>query len=376
MEKIKIYFDGVLYSWINTGGVVRYFDELIKNFGTNIEATMLFHYPHLPVSLPKNINATNLLTTSPERVKLAYKAQRMAFKYVNRFLLERHFSKITEGVFHSTYYTTYKRLHIPQVVTVHDMTYEKFPNFFNSAGARRFIREKEKSIRAADQIICISETTKEDVMKYYNLPAHNMHVVYHGVSTKFRVTPRSEKCTLDMDKPFILFVGKRDGYKNFSQLLTAFAGWQGNQSHTLVVAGDAWSQSEVEQIDASGMTGKIKNVGYVSDTDLVSLYNNAEVFVYTSRYEGFGLPLLEAAACHTPVIAADIPVFKEIASEWATFFVLDDVDSLIDALDTFPRRDHQSIDFNFLKKYSWEQTAEQTENVYREAVANYKYPPL
>lgn len=367
---MNIYFDGILYSWIKNGGVVRYFDEIISRIGQTHDATILLHTPHFPMALPAAARTLAPLRFRRMFPMLPHTIERRLMRPLNRFALEQFFSTVTDGVFHSTYYTTYANIQIPQVVTVHDMTYEKFPQFFNSAGAKRFMQQKKESILAADRIVCVSETTKRDVLEYYGLSEKNMRVIHQGVSSAFHSMPENVvqntlETQCNLNSPYILFVGKRDGYKNFSILLNAFAQWKLRREYTLVVTGDSWSAAEAAQIEALQLKESILNTGRVSDFTLNALYNGACAFVYPSLYEGFGLPLLEARACGTPVIAADIPVFREIADDHTLFFDPNDSRALADMLTNgvmMPRY----VDNAAALTYNWETTARETEQIYIE----------
>ena len=367
---MNVYFDGILYSWVEHGGIVRYFNELYKNFSTDITPSVLFHTPHPTITLPERVNTKDLLRLPI--VPLPKNLQRRLYKPLNTYVFEKYFQTKTDGVFHSTYYSTYKNVHIPQITTVHDMTYERFPHLFKDAGSLRFMKQKEKSVRAADQIICISETTRKDVAEYYGIPSEKLHVVYHGVDSSFRPLPqvKVEKCLekLQVIGPYILFVGQRDRYKNFSVLLDAFTSWKGYQDFTLVVVGGNWSTEEANRVALLDTKKRIKHVGRVNDEQLVALYNGASTFVFPSLYEGFGLPILEAMACNTSVVAADIPAFRELANDQAYFFDPTDTQSLQVSLDDATSHQYDPLSHIDIHSFSWQKTAKQTEAIYHLAL--------
>jgi len=373
---MRLYFDGFLYSWIKDGGVVRYYSEIFKCLGKESEVNVIFHQPHYEVEIPETIKSLNLFNKPALLNSLPLRWQRLILKPISHLLAKRFFSKISDGVFHSTYYTTYSGLKIPQVTTVHDMNYEKFPEYFKSFGAKRFIKQKEKSVRAADHIICISETTKKDVMEYYDINDKKISVIYHGVNDSFKkldegLVKKSLNDNYSLTDSYILFVGKRGLYKNFDIVLEAFAAWEKNKDYKLVVVGDTWNKVEIKQIQKLGIQERVENLGFVPDNDLVNLYNRASVFTFPSLYEGFGLPLLEAACCGTRVVAADNPVFREIADKWATFFTPNSPQSLIKAWETSLRSEVPGIYSEVKNSFSWEKTAELTKKIYKDVSQQY-----
>lgn len=354
-----IHFDGIIFSWQKGGGVYRYFKELMKGLGeAGVPATLYLPKPHFGSPLPSNelfyITQVGIGPAHYPRFILA--AKRKILSPLNSFLLGRRLSCLTSGVFHSTYFTTYEGLKIPQITTVHDMTYESFPEYFGSAGAKRHIAAKKASIDAADAIICVSEATKSALQARYPVANHRIHVIYHGVSETFNprrdpVTDAALLAKYGISKPFILFVGKKGLYKNFSLLEKAFASWDKKGMYQLITVGDG---------------------GIVAtDTELSALYGLAKAFVFPSLDEGFGLPILEALCSGGRVIASDIPVFREIGLGKPTFFDPKDVTSLIAALDvahslpTLSESERVANEREVRAKFSWDRTVNETLAVYR-----------
>jgi glycosyltransferase involved in cell wall biosynthesis len=225
-----------------------------------------------------------------------------------------------------------------------------------------------ESVLRADAIICISETTKQDVIGFYGVDSDKLYVIPLAPSDVFRKV-NAEDNHSETQRPFILFVGRRNNYKNFITLLLAYIRWPERRNVDLVVVGDLWSKAECRILEKAGVESHVQLITNIDDHQLAILYNRATVFIFPSLYEGFGLPLLEAMACGCPVIASRIPSNVEVASDSAIYFEPEDGDALISALEqaiTDGRsawRVQQGL--QHVKKYSWDNTAQQTLTVYR-----------
>jgi glycosyltransferase involved in cell wall biosynthesis len=364
---MKIYFDGVLFSWQKGGGVHRYFTEIINRLSNDktVEVNLLIQEPNYNIDIENvKIKKFNCYIEWSDKT---LKYLRKLFSIINKFRLNNYFKKINTGIFHSTYYTTYNNTRIPEVVTVHDMTHEKFPNFFNSLGSKRFIRNKKRCIEKSDAIICVSETTKKCLVKFYNVNEEKISVIYHGISDAYlKVTEQNKKAI----KPYLLFVGNRDFYKNFTFLLNAFSKWNKNKAYDIVLTGNPLTKSEVEIIKKLSLSSQIKYSGFVSETQLQELYANSEAFIFPSLDEGFGLPILEAICCMTKVIASDIEIFREIGENMLNYFDPTDENSLIEVLERTSAEKINPEDLekraNYVKnKFTWDKCANETIQIYK-----------
>jgi glycosyltransferase involved in cell wall biosynthesis len=190
----------------------------------------------------------------------------------------------------------------------------------------------EKSARFSDLIITPSLTAKNEIESMFGIPSEKVHACYHMVNQAVKYMPHVKK------EKFILFVGNIDPWKNLNTLAAAFDALKRKGRHEntrLVIAGkkrEGW-ESLRAAMEAHGIGEEVSVLGYVSSDTLVKLYNSAELVVIPSLYEGFGIPVIEAMACRTPVVASDIPVFREIAGEAALLYgVPPDVGGLADAI--------------------------------------------
>ncbi len=337
---MKILFDGIIYSLQPVGGITRYATELINGLADNGQKVdVLLHtktYPTKGNFVPGVSEHTiSLLPTVFPSPTLKYLAHPL-----DRFLASRvaaTFGDVND-VFHSTYFTTYSTLRIPQVITVHDFVFEKFPELQN-ARVKLFLRLKREAIKRANGIICVSNNTRADLESLYDVGGKKITTVYHGVSDLFRRTlssiiSSSIRAFLDLQQPYLLFVGNRDGYKNFSTFIKSFGQWQGSKKYVIALAGGGpLTQQEKNFIVQHVPMEKIFHFDGISDDEIATLYRHAQAFVFPSWYEGFGLPLIESFAAGTLVICADTKVFKEVGKSAPLYVNPHQTDSFVEAFD-------------------------------------------
>lgn len=263
---------------------------------------------------------------------------------------------------------------VKTVLTIHDLTYYKIPEtmaFDNYCINRLFVA---KAIRNVHRIITDSATTANDIKERFN-DAHihkKISVVYAGIDSKFKSLDEDDvrqriSGIPDVNTRYILFVGTIEPRKNIPGLLKAFKllKTKYNIPHQLLVVGaKGWKTSRIEKIynQLSFKDGEVIFPGYVSEEDLVSLYCGADVFVMPSFYEGFGIPPLEAMACGTPVVASDIPIFREILDDAAFFTDSASENHLAETIYkvlTNSEVSNQLIEkgYSHYKKYSWKESA-------------------
>ena len=280
---------------------------------------------------------------------------------------------MTDAVWHSTYYTLPLGWRGQTVVTVYDLIVMRLPQYFRGWGYDLFRRIQRDIIKAADRIIAISETTRHDVHHYLDIPLDRIDCIVNGISTHFRQLADIDKTLLPTNHPFILYVGHRDGYKNFRILAEAYCRWPQRREYALVAVGPQWSGTERVFFQNAGVHSNTHVVADADDETLLHLYNAASAFVYPSLYEGFGLPLLEAIACGCPVIASEIPSSIEVAQEYPIYFTPTDVDSLIHALTAATQTEMSAAQRaqceSVHNRYSWEQTARNTLDTYYRAAS-------
>lgn len=267
-----------------------------------------------------------------------------------------------------------------KIITVHDIRQHVFPEFnIETMLSYLFL---PTTLKNADKIITVSNSTKNDIINYFQISADKIQVIYEAADKKFKplehedLLPIKKKYSLDF--PFILYVGNLSKHKNIPQLIKAFYNIRKlDCNHKLVIAGKKkWKYKEIfDLIDKLDLHDEVIFTGYVSDKDLPALYNLADLFVYPSIYEGFGLPPLEAMACGCPVITSNTSSLPEVVGDAGIMVDPYDVDELSTAIfkvlsNDVVRKDLVIKGLDRVKMFSWEKCAKDTINVYYEVCNN------
>ncbi|MDQ3702112.1 MAG: glycosyltransferase family 4 protein [Chloroflexota bacterium] len=214
----------------------------------------------------------------------------------------------------------------PVVLTIHDLTFVRFPDRFHPLKQRYLARLTRFSARRARRILADSAATKRDVEETFGIPPSKIDVVYPAVDPDFRPFDRTEGRTNDraveafrrrkgLPERFILYLGTLEPRKNVDKLVTAYAAAaRRGLPHALVLAGGkGWNYQAIFQaVERHGLADRVLFPGYVDRADQPLWYNAAELFVYPSQYEGFGLPALEAMACGVPVVTSNTSSLPEV----------------------------------------------------------------
>lgn len=280
---------------------------------------------------------------------------------------------------HSLHYTRPIRLPCLSVVTFHDMTFFLYPQLHTFWKRSFFPLAIRASARKADALIAISESSRQDAIRLLNIPSKKIFTTQLGVDPSFRpISDLNEKRRVaekyDLPEKFILYVGLVEPRKNLPILIHAYKKLVDNGvNHNLVLVGRyGWRFEEVlHQIDALRLEDKILLAGYVSQADLPLVYNLSSLFVYPTIYEGFGLPALEAMACGIPVITTEVSSLPEIVGEAGVLVPANDQQALYKAInkvlqDPELHRDLTNKGLKRAAKFSWQQTAQLTMQVYRQ----------
>jgi glycosyltransferase involved in cell wall biosynthesis len=256
----------------------------------------------------------------------------------------------------------------PYVVTIHDMGLEVLRNSHPMAKRIYTRRLIPRVARNARLIIANSEYSKWEVVRHLGIPEERIYVTPLAPSAQFKPV------IMKPENPYFLFVGNLEPRKNLERLIEAFA-LMPEKDHELVIVGNYWYRAaEIENKARSmGLNGRVKFQGYVEREQLPALYSGATALVYPSLLEGFGLPVVEAMACGTPVITSNNSALKEVAEDAALLVDPLSVMELAEAMtrlaeDGAARRDLSRRGLARAAEFSWKKTAELTLDAYRQAL--------
>lgn len=374
---LQVNFDGQIFSAQPFGGISRYFASLAKE--------MNMRYDVRPtVVAPWHINS--YLSDLPAGLVRGHSVA------ANR--MPRHLTRIggllagavmtstmRPDILHKTYYYPLPSLsrHAKTVLTVYDMIHEKFPGSFSARDP--IAAWKKRAIASADQIICISDQTRLDLLEFNpQLDAKDVAVTHLGIDPLDRwVTdePAADfrNRVFGNDRPYLLFVGSRAGYKNFGGLLAAYQSstWLRSQFNLLCFGGGNFTESERQHISAGGTANHVFHIGG-ADAVLSSCYRHAALFVYPSLYEGFGIPPLEAMSLDCPVACSHTSSIPEVVGDAAAFFDPSDMNNIRTVLENtmnsqttlgqlVERGRHRRT------RFTWRRCAEETVAIYRQVLA-------
>ncbi|MEX1008503.1 MAG: glycosyltransferase family 1 protein [Acidimicrobiia bacterium] len=265
---------------------------------------------------------------------------------------------------------------VPLVVTVHDAAPITMPEATTRRGRRFHTRGFAAAARRARLVIAVSEFAADEIAANTPIPRERMRIVPNGVNLERATAEDVERVTRSYgiaDRPYVFWIGTFQPRKNLRVLLDAFARLdETDVPHRLVLAGEGgWVSDDSAAIRRLG--DRVRALGAVGEADAAALYAGADLFVFPSRHEGFGIPVLEAMAQGTPVVCSDIPALREVGGDSARFVSVDDVDALADAIssllrDAAARAALVDRGLEHARGYSWERCADATIAVYHEAL--------
>ena len=397
---MKILYDTQCFNMQKFGGISRYFCEIMKNLPKEFEFSLPCIYsdneylkqanlvnlkefkdpnsfecflPGINFIGKQRLYSLKKRLLSSRFLKNKFRQQNISPIIVNRQECIKALQNQDFDIFHPTYFDPYFLEYIgqkPFVLTIHDMIYELYPEFFSNAD--KIIKNKKLLADKAAKIIAVSNKTKEDIIKFYGSSfADKTEVVYHGSSLK---TPDSANESIDFRTQFgryFLYTGSRNVYKNFLFMIESCAEFLIEKDLKIVCSGAPFTDGEKGLFDTLNISDRVIHC-FASDNELFWLYKNAWAFIFPSYYEGFGIPILEAFEGETPCLLANSSCFPEIAGDAALYFDPKNKNEIVSAMS-------QILDENIadnlvekekerLKDFSWEKTAEQTADVYKNLI--------
>jgi glycosyltransferase involved in cell wall biosynthesis len=385
---MHVIVDGVIYARQRYGGINTYFNQVLPRIARHAHTSVDLLLPReargQPPGPPVRLLSRDFI---PPRTGLSWRLDQKLEPVIESLKL-RIFGLWAKTkahtVFHSTYFTALP-VSLPHIAMAHDVNHELFPEAYSDPSGLWLRRRYPEYLRTATRIIAVSQTTKNHVERYYSIAPELIDVVYHAVDPATFYVDRHEHGVrflidaLGIHLPYILYVGGRWHYKNFRILLEAVARSYRRTGLTLVVAGPPWDEREALEIPAHAAAPALHLVPHPGDDLLRLLYNFAAAFVFPSLHEGFGIPLLEAMACGTPVVASDNSIFREVAGSAAIYFNPYDPDDVARAieqcLDEHTGREYRNRGLLQVARYSWDTTSAQTRATYERALGQHPYSP-
>ncbi len=280
-------------------------------------------------------------------------------------------------LFHATEHLLPPFKHVRTVFTLHDLIFRFFPEYHLPLNRWFLTGAMPYFLKRADAIIAVSECTKRDAIRLYNLPPEKISVIYEGVSpTLCPQAPEQVarvRSQYAQNQPFILFVSTIEPRKNIPRLVDALHVLnQQGLPHRLLVAGrKGWLyQGVFEHVRTTGMESRVEFLDYVPDSDVAALLTACDAFVFPSLYEGFGLPPLEALACGAPVVCSNTSSLPEVVGDAALLFNPTDVGEMAMAIeravtDSSLREQLRARGPAQAARFSWERAARETLDIYR-----------
>lgn len=367
-DKIRVGFDDQIFVAQARGGISKYFVELVSR---------LPKYGIEPVILSKrtrnlHLAESGLVPSYGPDTLLKDKMRGYSWRATGFPRTQIRPRKAQIDLLHFTftlgpYLRTWRG---PSVVTVFDMIPEVYPEYF-PMGNPHFA--KKRFCDQVDRIISISKSTTNDMLRLFGgqLSSKTVEIPF-GVGEQFLLPRLSRpKNELELPDKYLLFVGVRRGYKHFDDALEAFhrLAQQDPQLHLVVVGGGPFAPAEEESIRSLKLSNRIVKIA-PEDSQMPEVYRRAQVFVFPSVYEGFGLPTLEALASGTPTVLADASCSREVGGDIAQYFSPGDIDQLVTviaaAMTPESKNKVKSQGLRRAESFSWDSVARETAGVYRE----------
>ena len=368
---MNIIYDHQIFIDQPYGGPSRYFIKLIKEISKTekLKISSFFHINNYLQELDDEIKSGfNLnkiyINKAPYRIR-EYLTKGLINK-INHYHLNNLIKKFKPQLIHRTNFDDYQT-NLPVVLTVYDLIHEKYPKYY---GKDSNFRPKKKAIERADEIICISKNTLNDLSNYYDLKNKKTSVIYLGCELSQKQSANQE--TRNFKDDYLLYVGKRSNYKNFTNFIKAYSISKNLKNNFKIVCFGGGTFTNQERKTFNLLNIDLKNIVYLSGDDdlLANLYQNATALIYPSKYEGFGLPILEAMSFSCPVICSNVSSIPEVAGNAVEYFnpeIIEDIEKKISGT-VFSEnkiKNLKTLGNERIKLFSWSKCAKQTLNVYK-----------
>jgi len=361
---MKLLYDYEIFSLQKYGGASRYISEVISRLclkkDVDISLFMGYYINDYGLENSKEYCEKYFGKKLPFIPKV-----KNLYNIPNRIFFKRFYKKIDFDIFHQTYFNSFKYDNKGKfIVTVLDMIHEIYPEYFSAFDFSK--KYKEIAVDAADGIICISNSTKNDLINILNVPEEKIRVVYLANSLNVEV---SEEKIIEF--PYILYVGKRGGYKNFHKFIYAYSAVEEIHKNFIVLCfgGGKFTEEENRMFNDLKISQKVQQKSG-SDEILANIYKYSSAFVYPSEYEGFGIPPLEAMNYGCPLVVSNKSSIPEVVGNAGLYFDPDNKEELIEKLkqvlyNSDVRMDLIAKGYERVKNFTWDKCANETYSFYK-----------
>ncbi len=353
-----------------SAGINWYIYHLLRNLSAHddLTYTVFLSEPHAHATLNHLPLVRSRLPTHKPIARIFWE------QFIQPFEIRR--AKL--DLLHALAFAGPRVISIPWIVTVYDTSFIRYPKSFNTPNRLYLTWAVRDAVRRAQHVIAISESTRRDLIEMFGAAPNKVSVVYCGTDPAFSPQRKNNLPRPAMPEKMILYVGTLEPRKNVARLVRAFA--QAKRSahlpHKLALIGArGWKHTDVDvAIEQENVRDDVILPGYVSSEDLPEWYRAAELFVYPSRYEGFGMPPLEAMACGTPVVTSNASSLPEVVGSAAIQVAPDDQAALTDAMvraltDPGLREQMRARGLAQAAQFSWTRAANETVAIYRNVLA-------
>ncbi|MEZ4924832.1 MAG: glycosyltransferase family 1 protein [Saprospiraceae bacterium] len=365
---MQVLYDHQAFAFQKYGGISRYHAKIIqelrqKGMAAYLPEDMYHANVYLDQYLDKNPNPIF-------GIQGDFKGKKLLQFVLGRKFSMRSIDKLNgSAVFHPTFYDPYfltklEKRKLPFVITVHDLTHEKFGLPTPMLSIDYYVRKGQRLLcERADAIVCVSQNTKNDLISLYpELGSKRIEVIYHGNTLQLPQSTDNPSSIFTGD--YVLYLGSRSGYKNFQSIIPAMGRLlrENRDLHLLCSGGSEFTEEEMALFEKESIQHQVKRQLFKNDHELALLYNQALFFIFPSAYEGFGIPILEAFACECPVLLSNSSCFPEIAQDAAIFFEENDSDSCYEQAKQLLhnnglRAEMKAKGKERLQDFSWEKSA-------------------
>jgi glycosyltransferase involved in cell wall biosynthesis len=371
------YFADPLYQTPTAGGA-RYTVELARELARmpGVDLRLLTLYS--PEEVAARVRAQNYPAAECLPVPLSRKAQYLLWHFAG---LSGSLAKATQNadILHTPILIVPPKKRAPLVVTVFDLTFVSFPQHHLRSTRVLLGSGLRRAVQTADLFLAISENTKRDLVRLTGVAPERVCVTPLAADPLFRPScDTGVPARLGIDRPYALYVGTLEPRKNVTALLQAFAQLEDKETLLVLAGAKGWMYEQIfSLVTQLGLESRVKMLGYVENDDLPALYTEAQVFVYPSLFEGFGLPVLEAMQCGTPVITTNVSSLPEVAGEAAILVSPDDTAGLTAALrrvlsEPNLREEMRGQSLARAALFSWRKTAEMTVEAYQSVLRGHR----